>query len=125
MLKDADKKNNKKYLEEINATATHGLAEMRSIARNLRPQNLERLGLTQTLILMIEQVVSSSNIKFETEIELIDKLFTEEETLSIYRIVQECLNNIVKHSEATRVEMNIVKTENGKRLFTIDKLHKC
>lgn len=111
VLQEKNKENKKKYIEEITSTAAHGLSQMQTIARNLRPQNLERLGLTQTLILMIEQIESSSNIKFETEIELIDKLFTEEETLSIYRIVQENLNNIVKHSEATQVELNIVKKE--------------
>jgi signal transduction histidine kinase len=46
-------------------------------------------------------VAASSNIRFATEIDNVDGLFSQEIEISIYRIVQEALNNTVKHSQAT------------------------
>ena len=88
-------------LEEISNTASHAVEEMRGIAYNLRPYQLEKLGLTAAVRGLVTRVSASSNIRFSTEIESVDGLFSQEVEISIYRIVQEALNNIVKHSQAT------------------------
>ncbi len=88
-------------LDEISNTASHAVEEMRGIAYNLRPYQLEKLGLTAAIRGLVTRVSASSNIRFSTEIEHVDGLFSQEVEISIYRIVQEALNNIVKHSQAT------------------------
>ena len=90
----------KRYLDEILDASSLSLDETRTIARNLRPHSLNKFGLTETILNMIRQIEDSSGIKFTTEIENIDGLFNSEEELSIFRILQECFNNIIKHSEA-------------------------
>lgn len=53
---------------------------------------------------MIESVEESTEIQFESRIENIDDLrFAKELEINLYRIVQEVLNNIAKHSEAKRL----------------------
>lgn len=99
----------RKQLEEITEVAGQSLEETRNITRNLRPQHLRRFGLTETINNMIKQVEDSFRGKFITEIENIDQLFSAEAELSIYRIIQESLNNIVKHSEAKNVKVIISK----------------
>ncbi len=91
----------KEPLDEISNTASHAVEEMRGIAYNLRPYQLEKLGLTAAIRGLVTRVGASSNIRFSTEIEDVDGLFSQEVEISIYRIVQEALNNTVKHSQAT------------------------
>lgn len=106
-----------KEIEEISEAASYALDETRAIARNLRPQNLKRFGLTETLEMTVKQLDESSNLNFKAEIENVDKLFNSEEELSLYRIVQECLNNIIKHSEAKNATVKVAKIY-GKIEFT-------
>ena len=83
--------------------------ETRSIIRNLGPQNLKRTGLTEAIINILENIEDAFGVVFEKEIENIDDLFSEEAELNIYRIVQESLNNVLKHSESPRALVKIKK----------------
>ncbi|MEW6210686.1 MAG: two-component regulator propeller domain-containing protein [Acidobacteriota bacterium] len=94
-------------MEEISSTVSETIEEVRGIAHNLRPSHLDRLGLTQALESMVEAVAASSSIRFSAEIDSIDGVFSKEAEINIYRIIQECLNNIVKHSSATRAEVAV------------------
>ncbi|MBL8180865.1 MAG: hypothetical protein JNL64_04575 [Blastocatellia bacterium] len=100
----------REHLLQISETAAQSIDETRSIVRNLSPQNLKRFGLTEAIRNMIEQLHSSTGVVFESKIDNIDDLFPEEAELSIYRIVQECLNNVVKHSESPRGRVAITRS---------------
>ena len=50
---------------------------------------------------MIEKVAASSGIAFETSVGDIDQVFPGESEITFYRVVQECVSNVVKHSRAT------------------------
>jgi signal transduction histidine kinase len=86
------------HLEQISEVASSTLSETRTIVGNLSPQNLERFGLSEAVRSMVSQIERSSGIKFETDIENVDALLTNESQLAAYRSLQECLNNVVKHS---------------------------
>ena len=96
-------------LNEIQETVTDALSEVRTIAYNLRPLHLERLGLTSTIEEMVEQVEAASGIQISYDISKIDNLFTAENEINFYRIVQESLNNIVKHSKATKASVEVFR----------------
>ena len=91
----------KEPLDQISNTASHAVEEMREIAYNLRPYQLEKLGLRAAIRGLITRVAASSGIQFVTEIGDVDGLFPQDVEISIYRIVQEALNNMLKHSQAT------------------------
>ena len=97
-------------LEEIAATATATILEVREIAHNLRPYELDRLGLVAAIKSMIERVSDSTSIDLSADLEPIDGLLSPEAETSIYRIVQEGINNVVKHSHATAALIEIRKT---------------
>ncbi len=61
---------------------------------------LDRLGLTKALEAMSRKVAAASDLDIAMEIDNIDGLFDAKAEINLYRIVQECLNNIVKHSAA-------------------------
>ncbi len=118
----------REHLNEISDAAALSIEEVRQIAHNLRPYQLERLGLTQTLQFMLRQIANASDIGFSVEMDQVDGLLSKDEEISFYRIVQEALNNILKHSRASeariyirRVGTEILATiaDNG-RGFTIE-----
>lgn len=97
---------------EMELLATNTLAELRSISRGLHPAILERLGPTAAIKNMINEVDTNTNIFFTHEIEDIDALLTKEASLHLYRIIQEVLNNMVKHAEAKAASVTIEKKKN-------------
>ncbi len=99
--------NGKEQLGDISVIASQAIDEVREISYNLRPYQLDDIGLTKAIESIIAKVASSSEIEFAFESDRIDDLFTAEEEINIYRIVQESLNNIVKHSGARRATIRI------------------
>lgn len=93
--------------DEIQESVTDALSEVRHIAYNLRPLHIERLGLTATIEEMLEDVETASEIEINCDIQKIDDLLSKENEINFYRIIQECLNNIVKHSEATKASFEV------------------
>ena len=96
-------------LNEISSTATQAIEEVREIARNLRPYKLDRLGLTKALESIIEQAADSSEINFSFLVDPVDGLFSKEAEINLYRVVQESINNILKHSQATDVHLRVAR----------------
>ncbi len=94
-------------LDEISASASDAIEEVRTIAHNLRPYRLDRFGLTKTLQAMCTQAARTSGIVFSTELEPIDGLFAKQAEINIYRVVQEAVNNIIKHSGAGEARFTI------------------
>lgn len=99
--------NKKTNLDEISETASEAIKEVREIAYNLGPYQLERLGLRHTIEEMVQKVAATSPIRFQTEIAEIDNCFPKDAEISIYRIAQEAVNNVVKHSDASEADLKI------------------
>ncbi len=86
-------------LGSISESASQALDEVREITNNLRPQLLDRLGLTKAIRAMLKKVAGVMEI--DSLIDNIDHVFSENDEINIYRIVQESVNNIIKHSNAS------------------------
>jgi signal transduction histidine kinase len=100
-----------KQFNEIGATVAQTLEEVRAISYNLRPHHLDQLGLTTTISAMIDKIAESSGIRIEGMLDDIDGVFAPEDEITIYRIVQESLNNIVKHSKAREAYVTVRRRE--------------
>ncbi len=97
----------REQFEEIAASATQSIEEVRQIAYNLRPYHLDRLGLANSIEDMVERIGSSSDIRFETAIAQLDGAIPKDLEITLYRIVQEGVNNIVRHAQATRAWIEV------------------
>jgi signal transduction histidine kinase/ligand-binding sensor domain-containing protein len=97
-------------VEEISSETRLAIQETREISYNLRPFQLDRLGLTKAIEVMIRSVARSTAIEISSQIDDIDDRFPEELRINFYRIVQEALNNVVKHAAATEVEVRIQRS---------------
>jgi signal transduction histidine kinase len=100
-------------LDEISEVASQAIEEVRQITHDLRPYQLDKLGLTQAIRANIERMSETSSIRFESDLEDIDGLFGQEFEIHVYRIVQECLNNIIKHSGATKASLVVKRQPAG------------
>lgn len=92
-------------IAEISNEASSAIDETRGISYNLRPFQLDRLGLTKAIEAMIRTTGAASGIRFTTELDNIDDFFPEDLRINYYRIVQESLGNIMKHAQATVVNV--------------------
>ena len=97
----------KTQFDEFSAAVSHSLEEVRTISHDLRPPHLDQLGLRTALVAMIEKVAASSTIQFTHTIAEVDGLLPPGDEIMLYRIVQESLNNILKHSGATQATVKI------------------
>ncbi|MGD1089464.1 MAG: PAS domain S-box protein [Verrucomicrobiota bacterium] len=86
--------------QSISDIASQAIAEARHIAHDLHPHQLDLLGLTRALRALIDNTGESSGMVIDGKFDSVDDLFSREAATNIYRIVQESLNNILKHSHA-------------------------
>ena len=100
-------------IEEISTEASLAIDETRTISYDLRPFQLDRLGLSKAIEALIRSASRATGIHFSTNIADIDTSFPEELRINFYRIVQEAVNNIMKHSGASEAEINVEKTSRG------------
>jgi len=98
-------------LDEIINTAGTTLEDMRKIAHNLRPLNLERFGLTETISHTIKNVGASSGIEVQANLDPIDTILAPEVEIHVFRIIQEALTNIVKHAGVSTASVTIRKRD--------------
>jgi len=104
---------------DMELLAGNTLEELRSISRGLHPATLEKLGLTKAIETLINEVDANTNIFFTNEIENIDGDLNPDQALHLYRIIQEVLNNMVKHAEAKAASVSIHR--NGKNIEALIK----
>jgi two-component system, NarL family, sensor histidine kinase DevS len=101
----------KSALADLRELVVTTLQDVRRLAVQLRPKALDDFGLVAALERLVQTFSESSGIRVDLEARLGDhRLPTEVET-TMYRIVQEALTNVVKHAEATRVSILLVRRD--------------
>jgi len=102
--------NGKESQEEFKNTTSiieNTIKETRDITKSIRPLNLDELGLTTVLASLCKNVASVSHLDYHFDIPYDYKSLSKDLENSIYRITQESLNNIIKHSRAKSFAVNL------------------
>jgi len=83
-------------------------SKLKHLAWELRPTTIDKIGLTSALENYIQncKTINKININCSCEITCEEQI-DDEVKIAVFRIIQEALTNIVKHSEATEVEITI------------------
>lgn len=105
-----------KVTDEINST----INELKEISYSLKPKYLSEIGLGPALNSLCQRISSESNIKNIIFIENPDERYAPNVELTIYRIAQEALNNILKHSEASEFNLQLLQNDNRVKLMISD-----
>ena len=85
--------------------------EVRMIASDLHPHYLDRLGLKAALETIIDKVSHSTAIEFTVSIGDVRDVFPKNVEINLYRIMQEVVSNIVRHSGATKARIDVSRHE--------------
>ena len=109
MVDDASQEEIKGWLDHLGVISTQILKEMRLLLYDLRPLALEQDGLVGAIRRRLETVESRFEIKTNLEIDANIVLPPKIEQ-ELYRIIQEAINNTVKHAEANEITVRLRKS---------------
>lgn len=96
---------NRVEIEDVREAIRAMLAEVRDIARRLRPEALDDLGLISALTALATGFAKQSGLHATRRLDVRAVRLGAEEELVVYRVAQEALTNVVRHAEATSVEI--------------------
>ncbi len=117
---DVTDEKTRRQLDLITAQTTQTIGEVREISYNLRPYLLENLGLTKAVKSLLNKVAETGQINIQIKLDDVDDLFEPEAEMSIYRIIQENLTNILKHAAATEAQVLLKKSERNLTILISD-----
>jgi two-component system sensor histidine kinase UhpB len=95
------------------------LSDVRAIARRLRPEALDDLGLVSALAALTVAVQRTARIRVERDLNAAGELAPEEE-LVVYRVAQEALTNVARHADARVATLSLRREDRGVVLEVTD-----
>ncbi len=101
--------NVRRAVSELRELVVATLQDVRRLAVQLRPKALDDFGLVPALERLAQTFSETSGLSVDLEAQLGDERLPAEVETTLYRIVQEALTNVVKHAEATRVSILLVR----------------
>ncbi|MBI2871948.1 MAG: HAMP domain-containing protein [Chloroflexi bacterium] len=101
------------HVERLRGVATDTLADLRRLTIALRPAALDDLGLVPAIRRYAELYLGDAGIQFDVQEERLDTRLARPLETVIYRVVQEAINNISRHSDATQATIRLRATEDA------------
>ena len=100
--------------------ATQMCSDLEGIARELHPATIEKLGLVPALESLVSEVSGRNRIKIRFTHEELPAAISHETSLALYRVAQEALRNVIRHSGASRAHLNLAAVDGGISLSISD-----
>lgn len=107
------------YFENSKWLLQQAIQEIREMAHNLMPKTLEEFGLASALAGLTDLLRGTQSIQMNYYTNISGKLGKQDIEFSLYRIAQELLNNALNHSDATRINLQLIQ-HTGSVVLTID-----
>lgn len=107
-------------MRRLSALIDQGIDLKRRIIEALRPSLLDHLGLPSALQWYVEETCREASLACRLRVsDTLERLSPDLE-IALYRLVQEALNNVVKHARAQAFELEIDRTPEGLRMMIAD-----
>jgi signal transduction histidine kinase len=106
-LWEQDPEEGRALLKEVQQLSRGALAEMRTLLMELRPETLTEASLPDLMKQLAESVVGRLGVPVSVRVEG-ECSVPPDVHVTLYRITQEALNNVIKHSQATEVEIQLL-----------------
>ncbi|MBA4852494.1 hypothetical protein H1R81_18940 [Emticicia sp. BO119] len=107
----AKKKDENEHIQNSLDLLEESIKEIREISHNMMPGALTKLGLSTALKQFVNKINALGVLQIELQIIGIKERLNEKTETMLYRVVQEILSNIIRHSEASKVSIELVKHE--------------
>jgi signal transduction histidine kinase len=102
----------KANLQNTLSIIDEAVVEVRTISHNMMPAVLMRLGLVPALHEMARKINMAKKVKIDLGVDDFNNHLSKDAEIAIYRIVQEILNNALKHSNASRIDIRLKRRNN-------------
>lgn len=83
--------------------------EVRTVSHNMMPNTLLKMGLASAIREFVTKIQSTPNLKVNLEIVGLSERLEQEKESILYRVIQEIVSNIIKHSKASELSMQLIK----------------
>lgn len=107
-------------IDDCTSLVEKTISIVRNLSHELRPSIIDDLGLTAALRWYIDKFSQRTGIKVNKQISKIDKFLPPEGVITLFRVCQEALTNIAKHSQADYVTVSLNKEKNIVNLLIED-----
>jgi two-component system, NarL family, sensor histidine kinase UhpB len=95
-------------IDELRETARAGAEDVRRIAKRLRPEALDELGLRSALAALTSAFAEQAGVQVNRRLERTEGL-TGDQELVVYRVAQEALTNIARHAHADHADIELTQ----------------
>ena len=112
----------KKVVAKVNSMSeiiNDTINTVRRISTNLRPRLLDELGLMSAIEMHVREFQTKSGIRCNLDLPMEKKIIDEYIALNIFRIFQEAMTNIARHSQATHVNIKLDVVNNDRLIMSI------
>ena len=102
------------HLTKISSFTKDTIVELRDTIWAMNSNDIDLIDLRSRLLNFIEKAQTSSNVNFKFNIDesLNQKKISSLQGINIYRVIQEAVNNAVKHAKATKIDIETFAKEN-------------
>jgi signal transduction histidine kinase len=97
------------YLVEVDKHISAAINEIRNLSHSMTPPLVDETGLKDSLGYLLELISKTTHLSIEAEIEIDERFISNKFKTAIYRIVQEQLNNILKHARARNISLKLTQ----------------
>jgi len=94
--------------------------DVRNIAHQHSSWTLQKHGLSEALRLYLSNIIAQTSLEFKLHLNAHDGQIPEKVAVALYRVFQEAINNIIKHADASEVEIQLIKTDDAYNLSIVD-----
>jgi signal transduction histidine kinase len=96
-------------LEHVSREIGEAIEEVRRMAKGLRPPALDVLGLAPAIDSYARSLADAADLQLDLRSDLIGGVLTPDVELMLYRILQEAMSNVVRHSGASAVRIRLAR----------------
>lgn len=96
------------------------IKDLRDISKSLNSDSIEQIGLIKALQNEID-IINKSEVQFELKISGKSFQLVPQQQLIVFRMIQECINNIIKHSQSLQNTISINSENNSVKIVITDK----
>jgi signal transduction histidine kinase len=106
-------------MARLSALIDQGIDLKRRIIEDLHPSLLDHLGLAAAVQWLVDDACGAARLESRVTVSKLERLSPDLE-IALYRVVQESVNNAVRHAKATRIELVVERTKDGVRVCVRD-----
>ena len=105
---------------EINSLLGECIQDIRNLSKVFITKQVEYFGFVESLEREVFRIKRLNLLEVDYDINNHDLDINSDHALILFRIVQECITNVIKHSKSKKIELKVVETPNNIRIFVND-----